>query len=97
MSTSDARNRFGTELKTIQKQTRMGLRELARLSGISANTISNLKRGADPRTGKTPMPRPDTIRRLAEGLATDPLEDRVNQTRADAFYRRLMSAAGYFK
>ena len=70
-------------------------RDLSRRSGVSYTMIGDLERAAGYNAS------PLTLRSLARGLASfekdaDGVEvTDIDQVKADAFYRRLMEAAGY--
>ena len=80
-------------LGALRRRTRMSQRELGRRSDLSYAVINDLERAA----GYSPSP--STLRALARGLATYEVDDdgrgTVDQNRARAYFRQLMSAAGY--
>jgi transcriptional regulator with XRE-family HTH domain len=68
----------------------MSLRELSKYADISYTQISAIENGSGGN------PSPITLRAISRGLAVDEFNDgKVDQIRADAFYRQLMDAAGY--
>src|SRR5438046_2953583 len=70
----------------------MSQRELARTSDISYTQVGDLEGG----TGGHPSPL--TLRAIARGLATDALDPNdIDFTKADAYYRQFMQAAGYLR
>jgi transcriptional regulator with XRE-family HTH domain len=81
---------LGAVMVALRRRARLSQRELSRLAEISYTQIGDLERGQ----GGNPSPL--TLRALARGLATDQFRDEgYDPTRADAFYRQLMAAAGY--
>jgi transcriptional regulator with XRE-family HTH domain len=83
-------DRLGEVLLGLRRRARLSQRELGRAADISYTQISDLERGQ----GGNPSPL--TLRALAKGLATDDFLDQgYDPSRADAFYRSLMEAAGY--
>lgn len=65
------------------------IRALARLSGVSVQTIYQIKRGerAQPETG--------TLKDLARALRTDAYDGRVDERAFELLYARLLIASGY--
>jgi transcriptional regulator with XRE-family HTH domain len=59
--------RFGANLKAIRRSKGMSQPELAKLSGVSTQVVSNLERA-------TAVPSIDTLCKLAYGLEVDPRE-----------------------
>lgn len=88
--------RLAETLHHLRRQSRLSQEQLANLSGVSKQQIGNLERSKDPRSGKAPLPRPDTLRRLADALAINSVTGQVHQDRADDYYNQLAAAAGYF-
>lgn len=78
---------LAAELMACRAEARLSQEELARIAGVNRNTVSDMERGI--RRSK-----PATLRFLADGLATDGAGQR-DPAKADAFYDRLMRAAGY--
>lgn len=72
-------------------RTRAGLsrRQLEELSSVSEETIKAVESGRNLR------PLPDTLRKLAQGLATNRVIGRVDQAAAVEIHTRLMQAARY--
>ena len=86
--------RLAQELLRQRRRVRLSQRGLGRVSGVSWTLVQTLERGH--RHGKPVRPLPNTLRRLARGLATDPLDESVaDERQVDDNYRRLMVAAGY--
>ena len=81
---------LGRELRRLRRRAGLARTELARRAGVSATRIGEVERGLDSR-GIQPRPRPETLRRLARGLAAPPGHGAV----AEDLYQRLMVAAGY--
>ncbi|MFD0588853.1 helix-turn-helix domain-containing protein [Paenibacillus sp. GCM10027627] len=67
---------FGPYLKNVRESKPMSINQLAALSGVSAPQISRVE------TGTRGVPKPDTIRKLADAL--------------NVSYEGMMEAAGYF-
>lgn len=85
--------RAGRALDWLMGRVNLRPSELARRSGVSATTIGNILRGHDDHE-RIHLAHPDTLRRIATGLATD----RDGYRNADAEhtnYQQLMVAAGY--
>lgn len=59
---------FGEQLKQIRQERRLGLNQLAMLSGVSASQISRIE------NGKMATPKVNTIKKLAKGLKYNELE-----------------------
>lgn len=78
---------MGRELGTIRNEARLSQGELARLAGISRNSVGSIER-------EEWRPKAPTLRLLANGAATDGAGQRDPQ-KADVYYDRLMRAAGY--
>ena len=66
---------FGYFLRNLRNQKDMTVNQLAMYSGVSAAAISRIE------NGKRGVPKPETIRKIAEALKTP--------------YEELMEAAGY--
>lgn len=74
-------------LPVLRREVRLSQVELADLAGVARSAVSAIERGAT-------RPKADTLRLLADGLATDGTGTR-HADQATAFYMRLMRAAGY--
>lgn len=59
---------FGQQLKSIRQERKIGLNQLAMLSGVSASQISRIE------NGKMSTPKVNTIKKLAKGLKYNELE-----------------------
>lgn len=90
---ADAR-RLGETMNRLRIGQRLSQADLARLSKVSRGTISNIERAYDPTTKRPPRPHPDTLRLVADGLATDG-RGVLHVELRDRFYAELMVAAGY--
>jgi transcriptional regulator with XRE-family HTH domain len=90
----DRARRLADTLAGFRKRQRISQRELGELSGLSRAIISILERAYDPSTGQPPNPRPDTLRRLAHGLAIDG-EGTHDPGAEERYYLHLMVAAGH--
>ena len=78
---------LGQALEWLRTRNRLSQRKLARLSGVSRETVSLIERGES-------LPRPDTLECLARGLALD-LDGRLDEDRFADYHARLFRAAGY--
>ena len=76
-------------LAELRREVRISQVELSRLAGLSRETVNLIERDMT-------RPKVDTLRRLANGLATNGAGVR-NAELADGYYERLMRAAGYIK
>lgn len=76
------------ELIALRQRSRISQRDLARLTGVSEGTIKNIE------AGQNTQPRPQTLRALADGLATDGAGNK-DESLAEEYYDRLATAAGY--
>jgi len=89
------RGDFASKLRDLRLSERLSREGLARASGVSPSALANLEHASDPRTGKAPRPRIETLQQLANGLAREALYGGVDAHKADRYYRELMLAAGY--
>lgn len=80
---------LGRELGAIRTEARLSQGELGKLAGISRNSVGSIER-------EEWQPKAPTLRALADGAATDGAGTR-DPVKADAFYGRLMRAAGYIE
>jgi transcriptional regulator with XRE-family HTH domain len=84
---------YSVLLRKLRRRRRLSQRELATQAALSPTAIGNLERGKDDRTGKAIQPRPETLRHVARGLATDPEDGQFDEAAADEMYAQLMAAA----
>ncbi|MFN8525155.1 MAG: helix-turn-helix transcriptional regulator [Chloroflexota bacterium] len=78
---------MAAELAALRKEVRLSQVELAKLSGVSPRTVGLIE--ADATT-----PRADTLRRLADGLATSGA-GKLDRAAAAEYFGRLAQAAGF--
>ena len=76
-------------LPALRREARLSQVQLAELAGVARSAVSGIERGAT-------RPKADTLRLLADGLATDGTGVH-HPDQAAAFYLRLMRAAGYIE
>jgi transcriptional regulator with XRE-family HTH domain len=81
------RERLADELRQIRREARLTQQGLASLSSVALTTIKANERGEA-------ISKAETLRLLARGAATDGAGD-LDPSKADAYYDRLMRAAGY--
>lgn len=81
------RERLSTELKTLRREARITQQGLCDASGVGTTTIKDIEKAAI-------IPKPDTLRLLANGLATDGAGQRC-ESKAERYYNRLMFSAGH--
>lgn len=81
------REALSLEFKLLRREARITQQALYAISGVGTTTIKDIERGAA-------IPKPDTLRLLAEGFATDGAGNRC-EAKARRYYNRLMLAAGY--
>jgi transcriptional regulator with XRE-family HTH domain len=82
---------LATELVAIRQEVRLSQDELARIIGGGSLSGRSTIKSIETRGH---IPKPDTLKQIADGLATDG-SGRLNPVRSEDFYIRLMSAAGY--
>jgi transcriptional regulator with XRE-family HTH domain len=81
------------ELQWRRRRARLSQRDLAKLGGLNWSTVQVIEQAA--KGGKErPYTRPDTIRKLAIGLAKD-ADGQVDDEAFAEHYRALMRAAGH--
>jgi transcriptional regulator with XRE-family HTH domain len=86
--TEEQHSALGEELRRVRADARIrSQEELAKLSGVSRQTIKLAELGRS-------RPKADTLLLLARGAATDTAGE-VHEDLMDAYFRRLMRAAGY--
>jgi transcriptional regulator with XRE-family HTH domain len=76
-------------LRSLREQSGFTRQALADLSGLSISTLKLIE------YGESPKPKPDTLRMLAKGLATNRLTQRVDREQCESIYAQLMTAADY--
>lgn len=88
---------LATTLQRLRDVARMSQKELAdstaqlgEHAAVSVGTIRAIE-------SRTTIPKPTTIRKLADGLARDAFTGDVVGERAATIYRELMEAAGYIR
>jgi transcriptional regulator with XRE-family HTH domain len=82
------------ELAWRRRRARLSQRDLAKLGGLSWSSVQVIEQAAKKGGKERPHTRPDTIRKLAIGLAKD--ADGILDEEAFAeHYRALMRAAGH--
>lgn len=79
---------LGAELIRLRTNVHLSQRQLARFSGVSNTSISDLESGA------APAPHPNALMKIAQGLATSG-SGAIDEAKADEHYLALMRAAGY--
>jgi transcriptional regulator with XRE-family HTH domain len=82
-------SRVGDELAVLRERAGLSRRILGGLAGLSPGTIQLIE------NGETAQPSPDTLRRLALGLATNRATGHVDEAVTRTVYEGLMAAAGY--
>lgn len=75
-------------LSALRDKGGFSRKDLAELSGVSDGTIKNIEYGKQ-------HPKPETLRLLADGLATNRLRATKDRQHADELFASLMAAAGY--
>lgn len=75
-------------LMRLRNNARLSQRDLVEVSGVSLATIRDIE------TGKQPRPKPDTLRLIADGLATPVGGSPAKEEALEAF-SALMVGAGY--
>ena len=96
------RTPFAACLVELMDRERIGSRELARIIGRPSAALQEWRSGLSE-DRREERPRPETLRLLAEGLATDPVAfaergvRRIEAAKADRYYRELMAASGYLE
>jgi transcriptional regulator with XRE-family HTH domain len=78
---------LGREMERLLVERRLSQRQLARLAGVSRETISNAVRGRS-------VPRPDTLLEIARAYATGS-NGRSDSADLDAITGRIFHLAGY--
>lgn len=63
---------IGNYLKELRGKR--SLRNISELTGISHTHLSDIEKGKDRRTGKTMIPSPDALKKIADGTGADYLE-----------------------
>lgn len=63
---------IGNYLREIRGKR--SLRNISELTGISHTHLSDIEKGKDRRTGKTMIPSPDALKKIADGTGADYLE-----------------------
>lgn len=58
----DARNQFGKYIKQLRQERQLGIRELAKKTGIDSGALTRIEHG------KVGTPRPETLKALAVAL-----------------------------
>ncbi|MCC6382432.1 MAG: helix-turn-helix transcriptional regulator [Dehalococcoidia bacterium] len=87
-------HRLAEELLKLRLRARLSQRALGRIAGLSWTYIQHLERGH--RDGKPIFPSPQVLRRIARGLAADPIDESLIDRQVEReVYERLMRAAGY--
>jgi transcriptional regulator with XRE-family HTH domain len=81
--------RLGDTLSKLRTNAGLSRKALGELAGISPGTIKLIE------YGDTENPEPETLVRLANGLATNRALNRVDAQTATDVYTLLMTAAGY--
>ena len=82
------------ELKWRRTRARRSQRDLAKLGELSWSTVQVVEQAAKEGGKERPHTRPDTIRKLAIGLAKD-ADGIVDEEACTEHYRALMRAAGH--
>lgn len=86
--------RLGELLQRFRLQARMTQRGLGKASGVSWTFVQAVERGE--RHGKPVTPSPQTLLKLATGLAADALDPhKVNQAKKAQYYQQMMEARGW--
>jgi transcriptional regulator with XRE-family HTH domain len=80
---------LGVELAAIRAEARLSQELLGKLAKLSRNSVGSIER-------EEWQPKPATLRALALAAATDGAGHR-DETKAAAYYDRLMRAAGYLE
>lgn len=88
--------RLGELLARLRKGANLTQRELGRRSSLSWTFIQLLEKGVRPETGRPVTPSPQSLQKIAAGLAVDPL-DRIekNPEKAAQFFKQMMEARGW--
>lgn len=63
---------IGNYLREIRGKR--SLRNISELTGVSHTHLSDIEKGKDRRTGKTMIPSPDALKKIADGTGADYLE-----------------------
>lgn len=82
------RTRLGDTLERLIQDQRVSIAHIVKYSGISRNTIWLIQQGV------TTDPEPETLRKIARGLATDPHSTKFDRPVYVNSLRALCEAAG---
>jgi hypothetical protein len=82
------------ELSWRRRRARLSQRDLAKLGGLSWSSVQVIEQAGKKGGKERPYTRPDTIRKLAIGLAKD-ADGIVDEEAFAEHYRALMRAAGH--
>jgi hypothetical protein len=82
------------ELQWRRRRARLSQRDLAKLGGLSWSSVQVIEQAGKQGGKERPYTRPDTIRKLAIGLAKD-ADGNVDEEAFAEHYRALMRAAGH--
>jgi transcriptional regulator with XRE-family HTH domain len=91
-----AAERLGALLHRLRTGVNLTQRELGRRAGISWTFIQLLEKGIRPDTKKPVTPSPQSLQKIAAGLAVDPLDrERKNPGKAAGLFNQMMEARGW--
>lgn len=82
-------SRLSEDLASLRDRAGLSRKALSDMAGVSEGTIKLIE------YGETEQPEPETLRRLANGLATNRALNRVDEGVAVDIYAMLMGSAGY--
>lgn len=86
---SEKANPLAAALSELRKRAGLSRRQLEQVSDVSEETIKAIEYGRNAR------PSPDTLRKLATGLATNRALARLDQAASDEMLTTLLRAAHY--
>ena len=88
--------RLGQLLHRLRAGQNLTQRELGRRAGLSWTFIQLLEKGVRADTGRPVTPSPESLRKVAAGLARDPIDPELkNLGTAAGLFRQLMEARGW--
>ncbi|MGE3271093.1 MAG: helix-turn-helix domain-containing protein [Chloroflexota bacterium] len=91
-----AAQRLGALLRDLRKSANLTQRELGRRAVISWTFIQLLEKGVRQETGRPVTPSPQSLQKIANGFAVDPLDrTKRNAGRAAQLFRQMMEARGW--
>jgi transcriptional regulator with XRE-family HTH domain len=88
--------RLGELLNRLRTGQNLTQRELSRRGGIAWTFIHLLEQGVRKDTGRPVKPSPQSLQKIADGLAVDPHDKKKkNPGKAAVYYRQMMEARGW--